>query len=46
MVTSLDAAVLLTPQQLVECYFQSRGETPERVQALLAKAEELLRDSG
>jgi exonuclease SbcD len=36
----------LTPQQLVECYFQSRGETPERVQALLAKAEELLRDSG
>jgi exonuclease SbcD len=36
----------LTPQQLVECYFQSRGETPERVQALLAKAEELLCDSG
>jgi exonuclease SbcD len=36
----------LTPLQLVECYFQSRGETPERVQALLAKAEELLRDSG
>jgi len=36
----------LTPLQLVERYFQSRGETPERVQALLAKAEELLRDSG
>jgi exonuclease SbcD len=36
----------LTPLQLVERYFQSRGETPERVQALLARAEELLRDSG
>jgi len=36
----------LTPLQLVERYFQSRGETPERVQALLATAEELLRDSG
>jgi SOS response regulatory protein OraA/RecX len=36
----------LTPLQLVERYFQSRGETPERVQALLAKAEELLGDSG
>ena len=36
----------LTPIQLVERYFQSRAEDPERVKQLLAKAEELLRDPG
>lgn len=36
----------LTPLQLVERYFQSRGESAERVRALLAKAEELFGDPG
>jgi exonuclease SbcD len=36
----------LTPLQLVERYFQSRGERAERIEALLAKAEELLSDPG
>jgi len=36
----------LSPLQLVERYFQARGEADERTAALLAKAEELLRDSG
>ncbi len=36
----------LTPLQLVERYFQARGESPERVRALLAKAEELFGDPG
>jgi len=36
----------MTPLELVEKYFQAREEPPERVKALLAKAEELLRDSG
>jgi exonuclease SbcD len=35
----------LSPLELVEKYFQARDEPPERIQALLAKAEELLRDS-
>jgi len=34
----------LSPLQLVERYFLSRSENPERVPDLLAKAEELLRD--
>ncbi len=34
----------LTPLQLVEMYFQTRDEPPERIKALKAKAEELLRD--
>ncbi len=36
----------LTPLQLVERYFQSRGERSERLRALLGKAEELFRDTG
>jgi exonuclease SbcD len=36
----------LTPIQLVERYFRSRGEDDDRIAALLAKAEELLGDSG
>jgi hypothetical protein len=36
----------LTPLQLVERYFQARGERAERIEALLAKAEELLSDPG
>jgi hypothetical protein len=32
----------LTPLQLVEQYFRSRGEAPARVEALLQRAEELL----
>jgi len=36
----------LTPIQLVERYFRARGEDDKRIAALLAKAEELLRDSG
>lgn len=36
----------LTPLQLVESYYRARKESPERIQALLTKAEELLRDSG
>lgn len=36
----------LTPLQLVERYFQSRNETPDRLRALLAKAEEVFRDTG
>jgi exonuclease SbcD len=34
----------MTPLELVEKYFQAREEPPERIKALLAKAEELLRD--
>lgn len=36
----------LTPLQLLEHYFQSRDETAGRIEALLTKAEVLLRDSG
>jgi hypothetical protein len=36
----------LTPLQLVERYFQARGERAERIEALLARAEELLSDPG
>ena len=36
----------LTPLQLVERYFRGRGETDLRIQSLLSKAEELVRDSG
>ncbi len=36
----------LSPLQLVERYFESRRETPERIRDLLSKAEGLLRDSG
>ena len=36
----------LTPMELVEKYFHSRDEPPERIKALMAKAEELLRDPG
>jgi exonuclease SbcD len=39
------AAEALTPTQLVERYFRGRNESEERIAALLAKAEELLRDS-
>ncbi|MGD8813068.1 MAG: exonuclease SbcCD subunit D [Anaerolineales bacterium] len=35
----------LTPLELVEKFFQSRDESPERIQALMTKAEELLSDS-
>jgi exonuclease SbcD len=35
----------MTPLELVEKYFQSREESPERIKALMAKAEELLRDT-
>jgi exonuclease SbcD len=35
----------LSPAQLVEHYFDARGEAPERQSALLARAEELMRDS-
>jgi exonuclease SbcD len=35
----------LTPMQLIERYYLSRSETPERIQDLLRKAEELVRDS-
>jgi len=31
--------------ELIERYFQLRGEKPERIEALLAKAEELMRDT-
>lgn len=34
----------LTPIELVEKYFQSRQESPRRIQDLLSKAEEILRD--
>jgi hypothetical protein len=34
----------LSPAELVERYFAARGESSERVQQLLARAEELLRD--
>lgn len=36
----------LTPLQLVERYFRARGESPARIQALLAKAGELFGDTG
>ncbi|MEW6568996.1 MAG: exonuclease SbcCD subunit D [Chloroflexota bacterium] len=36
----------LTPLQLVERYFQSRREGPVRIRALLARAEEVFRDTG
>lgn len=36
----------LSPIQLVEHYFEARGETPERQRALLDRAEELMRDTG
>jgi exonuclease SbcD len=36
----------LTPIELVERYFRARGEDDVRIAALLAKAEELLRDTG
>jgi exonuclease SbcD len=35
----------LSPLELIERYFRLRGENPERIEALLAKAEELLRDT-
>lgn len=34
----------MTPLELVEKYFQARDEPPERIKALMSKAEELLRD--
>jgi len=34
----------LTPLELVEKYFQSRDESPERIKVLMGKAEELMRD--
>lgn len=34
----------LTPLELVRRYFESRAETPERLEALMARAEELLHD--
>jgi len=34
----------LTSLELIEQFFMLRGEEPERIQALLAKAEELIRD--
>jgi hypothetical protein len=34
----------LTPIELVEKYFQSRGQPPARIVELLGKAEEMLRD--
>ncbi len=34
----------LTPLELLERYFQSADESPERIPGLLSKAEELLRD--
>jgi hypothetical protein len=34
----------LSPAELVERYFATKGEADERVQRLLARAEELLRD--
>jgi exonuclease SbcD len=40
-----DSPEALTPLQLLEHYFQSMQETPERTHSLLAKAEELLRDT-
>jgi exonuclease SbcD len=40
------ATETLTPLELVERYFTSRGETSQRMRVLLHKAEELLRDSG
>lgn len=36
----------LTPIQLVDIFFQTRQDEPERRQALLGKAEELMRDTG
>lgn len=36
----------LTPLELVQRYFEARGQPPDRIQALLARAEDLLRDSG
>jgi len=38
------AVEALTPLQLLERYFQSRGLAPERLRALLARAEGLIRD--
>jgi exonuclease SbcD len=35
----------LTPLELIERYFHLRDERPERIEALLAKAEELIRDT-
>jgi exonuclease SbcD len=35
----------LSPSQLVERYFEGRDESPERQHALLARAEELMRDT-
>lgn len=40
------ATETLTPLELIERFFSARGEAPERMRALLEKAEELLRDSG
>lgn len=37
---------VLSPIQLVEHYFEARGEAPERRRALLDRAEELMRDTG
>jgi exonuclease SbcD len=39
------SAEALTPLQLVERYFRARGETSERLEALLTKAEDCLRDT-
>lgn len=36
----------LTPIELVEKYFESRREAPERIEELVSKAEALLRDPG
>lgn len=36
----------LTPIELVQKYFESRDQAPERIAALVSKAEALLRDSG
>jgi hypothetical protein len=36
---------ILTPLQLIERYFESLEEEPERIQALLGKAEEIILDS-
>jgi exonuclease SbcD len=41
-----ETAESLNSIELVERYFQLRGEEPERIEALLAKAEELMRDTG
>jgi exonuclease SbcD len=39
------AAEALTPLELLEHYFRTKDEPPERIEALLASAEELMSDS-